>query len=405
MGGFARRATLLKKEAVDGTPSILVDAGDFAEDKDFDAWGKTQFIFDMMARLGYNAVTPGERELLEGLQPLKDMYSKHSDVKVVSANLQDKSGQRIFPEYAILDRNGVKIGVTGVTGSSFYNFNVTRGIQKKDDFQFEDSEAALKRVVPELRKKADVVVVLLHEGPGDAKRIADEVPGMDVVLVGHNPGYMFNPDRTGQTLLLRPGTRGQYLSVLDLTLDAQNQIVDYNGEGKPLGDAVAKDPDTDAIVTKWEKDWENRKSEDKRKAAAKAAVIQGTEKYVGAETCARCHSEIYTAWAKTPHAKAFQTLVDAKKQNVAECVECHVTGYGEPTGYDFSVKADEAKQTAVTTDQAEMRNVQCESCHGMGTFHGTSAMVKMPTEATCQNCHTGDFAKDFDFAAAVKKVH
>ena len=396
---------MIKSERAQGNPIVLVDAGDFAADNDYDPWGKTSFEFDMMAKLGYDAVTPGEREMIPGLEPLKKMYENHPEVKVVSANIKDKAGKEVWPEYVVLDRDGVKVGITGVTAGSFYNFNLTRGIQKADDFTFEDAKTALQRVIPELRSKADIVVVLVHEDPNDAKQLATDVPGMDVAMVGHNPGYMFNPDRTGQTLILRPGTRGQYLSVLDLTMGDDKQIADYNGEGKPLDEKVAKDGDMDAVVTKWENDWNAKKSEEKRKNAAKAAVMQGTEKYVGAETCARCHSDIYTKWAESPHAHAFATLAKDHKENSAECVQCHVTGYGQPTGYELTVKADASKQTAKTVDTPAMRNVQCESCHGMGTFHGTAAMVKVPTEDTCRNCHTGDFDKNFNYAEAVTKVH
>ncbi len=358
--------------------------------------------------MGYDAITPGEDELLEGIDSLKVMLKRAPGIKVVSANIEDKSGKRVFPEYEIFDRGGLKVAVTGVTGGSYYNFNITRGVQKKDDFTFEDSKAALQRVVPELRKKADVVVVLLHESPADARRIVDELPGMDVVVVGHNPGYLFNPDRVGQTLVVRAGNRGQYLEVLELTLGDDDKIVDYNGEGKPMGDGVAKDPKLDQIVTKYETDWNQRKTTDQRKSAAKAALIQGTEKYVGAQMCARCHADVYTKWAQTPHAQAYQTLLADNQQLVADCVECHTTGYGEPTGYEFSVSTDKKGENPTVLEDPnlpDLRNVQCESCHGMGTFHGTSNLVKAPGVEVCQNCHTGEYAKNFDYAQAVAKVH
>ncbi len=392
---------MIKKEIASG-PTLVVSAGDFGANRDFDAWGKTEFIYDIMAKMDYDAMTPGETELMEGLEAAKKLYARHPGIEIVSANIRDKAGNPVWPESAVIEKDGIKYGVTGVTNSAFYNFNITRGKQSTDDFSFEEAREALQRVIPDLRQKSDVVVVLMHEGPGDAKKIVDEIPGMDVVIVGHNPGYLFNPERVGQTLLVRPGNRGQYLEVLELTLDDDNRIVDYNGEGKPLGDEVAKDPIIDSEVSAYEKDWTDRKRTENRKSAAKAAVIQGTEKYVGDDICARCHMDIYTKWSKTAHARAYQTLVDDNKQNVAECVSCHVTGYGEPTGYEFTVE-ENRKQTAVVglTDTAELRNVQCESCHGMGTFHGTSVMQKVPDEETCRNCHIGEFAKDFDYKAAI----
>ena len=383
-------------------PTLVVDAGDMGPNRDFDSWGKTEFVYDIMAKMDYDAMTPGETELTEGLEAAKKLFLRHPGIKVVSANIRDKAGNAVWPESAVIEKDGVRFGVTGVTGSAFYNFNITRGKQATDDFTFEDSREALQRVLPALRQKSDIVVVLMHEGPGDAKKIVDELPGMDVVIVGHNPGYLFNPDRVGQTLIVRPGNRGQYLAVLELTLDAEKRVVDYNGEGKPLGDAVIKDPIFDSEITAYEEDWNNRKRTENRKSAAKAAVIQGTEKYVGDDVCARCHMDIYTKWSKTAHAHAYQTLVADSKQNVGECVSCHVTGYGEPTGYEFTVEENRKKDVVTgLTDTANLRNVQCESCHGMGTFHGTTVMVKTPSEETCRNCHIGEFAKSFDYAAAL----
>jgi len=120
-------------------------------------------------------------------------------------------------------------------------------------------------VLPNLRRECDIVVVLMHEGPDDAKWLVDEVPGMDVVIVGHNPGYLPSPERVGQTLLVRPGNRGQYVCSLDLTLSGNAKIVDFKGEGKPLGEAVAKDPEFDKVVTQWETEFKARQAAELRK--------------------------------------------------------------------------------------------------------------------------------------------
>jgi 2',3'-cyclic-nucleotide 2'-phosphodiesterase (5'-nucleotidase family) len=192
-----------------------VDAGNFtAELGDFETEEKTAFLWDTMAKMGYDAVTPGDRELLDGIEAARTLYGRNPGVKVVSANVRDKSGSLLFDEYVVVDREGVKVGITGVTSPAYYNYNITQGKQRRDEFTLEDSREALKRVLPRLQKEADVVVVLMHEGSGDARRIVEDVPGIGVVVVGHNPGYLFNPDRVGSTLIVRPGNRGQYLAVL-----------------------------------------------------------------------------------------------------------------------------------------------------------------------------------------------
>jgi 2',3'-cyclic-nucleotide 2'-phosphodiesterase (5'-nucleotidase family) len=373
-----------------------VDGGNFgdpydnSENWDGELWEKTTFTWDMMSKLKYDVVTPGDLEMIQGLDAMKALFAKHPGIQVVSANIEDKSGKLVYPKYAILNRGGVKIGVTAVTGKQWYEYNLKKGRQKKDDFIVLESKDALRDAVAELRPKADVVVALIHESLTDVKtQILTEVPGIDVVVVGHNPNYMFNPDRVGSTLLLLSGPKGQYLPVLTLTLDdSKKKILDYNGEGKPLDDAIAKDAEYDKVVTSWETDYKKKQDASRREKAAHDAVLQGTEKYVGAEICGRCHADEYSKWAKTPHAHAYQTLVKEEMQNSEDCLKCHTVGYGEQTGYTLTNLNDPEGKSVSTKDTPQFRNVQCESCHGMGTFHGTTMMVTKTAEETCRNCHS-----------------
>jgi 2',3'-cyclic-nucleotide 2'-phosphodiesterase (5'-nucleotidase family) len=245
-----------------------MDAGNFATlTETFQPWERTSFVWDMMAYLGYDVVTPGDLELMEGIDSLRTLMSRHPEVEVVSANLQDVEGAKIFPEYTVIEKNGLRVGITGVTGGSYYRHDRLGRGPGENQFTFEDERNALQRVVPRLEEESDLVVGLLHVGPGDVRRIIKDIPGFDVVVVGHNPGYMFSPDTVGSTLILQPGSRGQYLSVLDLIVDtATDSLFVFSGEARPLGDGVEKDPEVDAIVSKWEDDFSAR-----RKGASRTA--------------------------------------------------------------------------------------------------------------------------------------
>ncbi|MBC8870259.1 MAG: hypothetical protein H8E44_12620 [Planctomycetes bacterium] len=80
------------------------------------------------------------------------------------------------------------------------------------------------------------------------------------------------------------------------------------------------------------------------------------QEYTGAKRCASCHFEQYMKWKKDPHSKAFEKLT-AKYEKDEKCLECHTTGYGEPTGFK---DAETSKALA---------GVTCESCHGPGSKH------------------------------------
>ena len=105
--------------------------------------------------------------------------------------------------------------------------------------------------------------------------------------------------------------------------------------------------------------------------------------YVGASKCKKCHIKLYKKWAKTAHAKNFETLTLMGQDKDAECVKCHSTGYGETSGF---VDIATTPKLAGTT---------CEACHGPGSEHITvdtkdkeraKATTSLPT-GPCVKCH------------------
>lgn len=105
------------------------------------------------------------------------------------------------------------------------------------------------------------------------------------------------------------------------------------------------------------------------KAAPKAAG----NKYIGADKCKSCHASEasgnqHAKWLATTHAKAFERLAtdESKKigkekgaedpQKADACLKCHVTAFGVPAA-EIKAKPD------------QLKNVQCEACHGPGENH------------------------------------
>lgn len=351
-----------------------------------------------MDRLGYDAWTPGERELFVG----KDKFMKIAEAlkaPIVSANITDTAGKLLFKDRLVKQIGSVKVGITGVTSKTVFQTAAPGQNAGEGDFAFNDAFESLKPVVASLQKESDVIVVLAHVGPGDARRIAEEVPGIDVIVVGHNPGYMYNPDRVGDVLIVRNGNRGQYAAKLTLTFDSAKEISDYKGVVEPLNEGVAVEPTLGSEIAKFQEMLTKLQAEQARSQVLE--TTSGSNKYLGDEICARCHSDVYTKWAQGPHAHAFQTLVTARKQGDQSCIVCHVTGFNEPSGYQMMVYKDNGAGKTDTTDTVELRNVQCESCHGMGTLHGTAGMVTKVTAESCVKCHDAANDKDFDFQKAV----
>ena len=103
--------------------------------------------------------------------------------------------------------------------------------------------------------------------------------------------------------------------------------------------------------------------------AAAGAAIADEHPFVGSKNCKKCHIKQYKSWEQTKMASAYESLkpgVDTdfklamgKDPEVdytqdAECVACHVTGYGKEGGFISEAETP------------ELAGVGCEMCHGAG---------------------------------------
>jgi len=278
LGGLARRTSFVKTQRAKNPATIVVDAGDFGSHLDFEPWMRTEFQIDMMSKMGYDVVTPGPSEMMMGLEKELALYARAPQIKVVSANIVDKKTQKqLWDDFTVIDRGGVKFAVTGVTDPAAYNFKKTQGQVKSDDFDFKDIKTSLQRVIPQMHQQADVVVVLLHTGSGDAKHLMEGVSGADAVIVGHLPEYKFMPEVVAGTPLVQTGARGQYMGRLELTLNG-HKVVSHTGEAQALGETVAVDPEMDGFVKSFNKKY------DAMAAKADAAKPKVTPKPIPQET-------------------------------------------------------------------------------------------------------------------------
>lgn len=87
-------------------------------------------------------------------------------------------------------------------------------------------------------------------------------------------------------------------------------------------------------------------------------------------------------------------LVKQGRQHDPECVECHVVGLREHTGF---------RDPKATPNLA---GVGCEMCHGPGNVHGRYTdrpygRVHMPR---CERCHDDEHDPDYDAAKAYEKI-
>lgn len=202
-----------------------------------------------MDAMGYVAATVGNHEFNYGPDVL-NKYKSEASFPILSANVtgcRDYS----FEPYTIVDVSGVQVGILGLTPPAVVHWERPENIV---DCVFEDAVTAAQRYVPEMRDAgADVIVVAAHTGLDEtygygreenfAKFLANEVPGIDVILAGHAHSVVTQETING-VLITEPGYWARNISDIRVTVSGSGTdwAVTAKSSTAPAIAAYAEDP-------------------------------------------------------------------------------------------------------------------------------------------------------------------
>ncbi|MEU0092352.1 5'-nucleotidase C-terminal domain-containing protein [Kribbella sp. NPDC006257] len=251
--GLAKISTLVsayRKQVGRHSPApLMLDAGDtiqgtplayyFAKIQPITG-GHVHPMAAAMNAIGYDAAALGNHEFNYGLDILRK-FQQQLEFPLLGANAQDwTTGLPVFPPYVLKrvhvpGERPITVGILGLTNPGIAIWDKAN-VENK--IKFGGIVELAKLWVPWVRKAgADVVIVAAHSGMdlsssyGDALPVpenasvlmAETVPGIDAVLVGH--AHLEIPERlvtnkvTGQQVVLtEPLKWGMRLSVIDLDL-------------------------------------------------------------------------------------------------------------------------------------------------------------------------------------------
>ncbi len=239
MGGLGRWATFAGRvrESVDNL--IVVDAGDaFGAELSF-TQKEAELAFDAMNVVGLDAFTPGETEFVFGLPFLRQVASR-ATFAIVAANIVDpETGKGIFGEpYTIKTlKGGLRVAITGVLDDAI-RFPAYIDASK---FKVLPAIETVRNLAPELRRKADFLIILSHMGMERSLELARAVDDFDLVVVGHGKPVIKQLEKQGKSIMLATGGTGQYMGRIDLSLSAAGAIEQGRMKLLPLDDSIPLD--------------------------------------------------------------------------------------------------------------------------------------------------------------------
>jgi Cytochrome c554 and c-prime len=373
-GGLMKELTLLGWLRRPGRPSLFVHPGDlFPFEK---KPGKAEYIAKAASLMGYDALCLGEQELVEGLDTFRKLAAKYR-LPYLSENLIDGTGKPVAPGHVIKDLAGIKVGIVSIFSDQRYLF-------LDDAFTKEvipqPAVAALDRALGQLEGKVDFLVLLSHQDKYLDRELAIKFPQINLIIGGHDEEMLPSPIRIGRTLICNAGILGERLGVVYLAVNPDRHVRVLGHEFMPTTAPVPKHPKVEAVYREYVKAT-GAKAEDND------PVLPA--RFESARSCRPCHEAIYESYLKTPHARAWQTLVRVGRADDKVCQPCHAMGAGRPDGFR------NIRQTP------GLAGVSCQACHPMTSDHRkrgvNDPLEYAQSERTCQQCHTRTTSPNFNF--------
>lgn len=253
--GYAKLASIVREQKQANPNTLVLDAGDTFHGQTIANLVRGESIVSIMNSIGFDAMAPGNHDFNYGSDRLVEL-SGMAKFPIISANVRKKDGPQLLKPYIIKEVAGVKIGIFGLTTPETAFKTHPNNVK---NVTFADPVAEAKAMVAELKSKADVIVALAHLGVDKSSadtsiKVAEQVPGIDVIIDGHSHTMLEKGMTVGGVLIAQTGEYSKNIGKVELTMDGTKlKSKTASLITRPAADGVQPDPAVTGIVDEIKK--------------------------------------------------------------------------------------------------------------------------------------------------------
>ena len=234
-GSYAQIATYVKDVRKNNKNVVLVDVGDAIQDNQVDVFAKDKKYYKdhpvpkVLNEMNYDIFVLGNHEFNFGMKALDEILKDIKAKKLTANFYHKKNDKRYIDATTIIEKDGVKLGIIGLSTPMSAKFEEDTGNLKDMNFTSPTEEARTQ--VEKLKAKGvDAIIAVTHMGIENENKIPDTgmrdvinaVDGIDVVIAGHM--HKDVPSETiKNTLITEPHRYGTVVSEVDLTFDINDK--------------------------------------------------------------------------------------------------------------------------------------------------------------------------------------
>ena len=234
-GSYAQIATYVKDVRKNNKNVVLVEVGDAIQDNQIDVFAKDKKYYKdhpipkVLNEMNYDIFVLGNHEFNFGMKALDEILKDIKAKKLTANFYHKKNDKRYIDATTIIEKDGVKLGIIGLSTPMSAKFEEDTGNLK--DMKFTSPTEEARTQVEKLKAKGvDAIIAVTHMGIDNENNIPDTgmrdvinaVDGIDVVIAGHMhkdvPSEIIK-----NTLITEPHRYGTVVSEVDLTFDINDK--------------------------------------------------------------------------------------------------------------------------------------------------------------------------------------
>ena len=234
-GSYAQIVTYMKDVRKNNKNVVLVEVGDAIQDNQIDVFAKDKKYYKdhpipkVLNEMNYDIFVLGNHEFNFGMKALDEILKDIKAKKLTANFYHKKNDKRYIDATTIIEKDGVKLGIIGLSTPMSAKFEEDTGNLK--DMKFTSPTEEARTQVEKLKAKGvDAIIAVTHMGIDNENNIPDTgmrdvinaVDGIDVVIAGHM--HKDVPSETiKNTLITEPHRYGTVVSEVDLTFDINDK--------------------------------------------------------------------------------------------------------------------------------------------------------------------------------------
>ena len=223
--GYGKIVSVKDQYRKEGHEVILIDSGGSFGGSSSAELSSGESMLGLMNTAGYNAMTPGSLDFVYGIDRLKALRTQ-SEFPFLICNLKNSDGSKAFEDYIVMNINGVRIGITGVTDG------LSDTSLSREGLAYEDPVEAVTEAVSAMGGRVDAFIVIASISDTEVIGQISQIEDVNLVITSAREEPL--EQSTDGAMIVSPASHGSSIGVV--TMDVSRTEVSF--ENEQIGESV-----------------------------------------------------------------------------------------------------------------------------------------------------------------------